>query len=265
MRCSSFCTADSYKLSAVSNFFKARGYKINSYRKVLHLITPEGKNDIFIFSYGCLVTWGLKHIQEQKFLEEIKPFSRNLLPLTEIDHFIYKYAENTEMTTHDRFSADIILLESDNAQIKLAISYGLAQSIQLESYESAIQANIDKNAHLSEQLAKKGSIALSQKEISKRMGELFLVRNSINLNSEYLADPEFFWEHPNLEDYYKMSKKFLDIPRRVSTLNQKLDVLHGLFEMLTSQLQHKHSSLLEIIIILLIFLEIAISLIKINF
>ncbi len=264
MRCTSFCTAEGYKLLGISSFFKAKGYSVNQYRKVFHLIPPSRKGDIFVFSYGCHVTWGLSRNAEEEFLTLIKPFSINPLASLETDHFIFRYSTNTEMLTHDRFNADVISLESDNTQIQLAISYGLAQSIQLESYESAIQKIIDKNAHFPQQLASNGKIQLSQKEISKRMGELFIARSYINLNGELLADPEYFWEHPNLEVYYNMSKKFLDIPRRVFAHNQKLDVLHGLFEMLTSQSQHKHASLLEIIIIVLIFMEIAISLITLK-
>ena len=92
------------------------------------------------------------------------------------------------------------------------------------------------------------------------MEEIFLERSSINLNSEFLDVPEFFWRNPNLEPFYIMTKKFLDIPSRVMALNQKLDVLQELLHILNSQVQHRHSSLLETIIILLIFVEIMISL-----
>jgi uncharacterized Rmd1/YagE family protein len=261
MRCSSFCTADSYKLPAVSNYFKTNGYAVKAYRKVFHVIPPNKKADIFIFGYGCIVTWGLKRTEEQELLRQMKEFSINLLPNIERDFFIYRKGEQTEMVTHERFNADIIILESDSAQLKLAISHGLAQSIQLESYEAAVQKTIEENAHYPQVLAKRGTIPLSQKNISKRMGAIFIARSSINLNSEYLADPEYVWEYPSVETYYIMSKKFLDIPRRVAVLNQKLDVLHELFGMLTSQLQHKHANLLETIIILLIFFEIAITLV----
>jgi uncharacterized Rmd1/YagE family protein len=57
-----------------------------------------------------------------------------------------------------------------------------------------------------------------------------------------------------------MTKKFLDIPSRVMALNQKLDVLQELLSILSTQLQHRHSSMLEIIIIVLILIEITISL-----
>ncbi|MCL5260553.1 MAG: RMD1 family protein [Gammaproteobacteria bacterium] len=203
----------------------------------------------------------MKKFEENKLLKQLEPFSINLLPQIEMATAIFRYDNYTEMAFHERFNVDVIVLESDSMQLKLALSYGLAQSIQLESYESAIQKTIESNAHFPEQLAKQGKIDLPQREISKRMGQIFLARSYINLNSEYLAEPEFFWEHPALVDYYNMSEKFLDIPRRVSALNQKLDVLNELFQMLNGQLQHRHSNMLEMTIIILILIEIFISLI----
>lgn len=260
MRCSSFCPTESYRLAPIASFFRGVGYKVKQYRKVLHLFFPDKESQIFIFSYGCFITWGLTQKEEKNLMEQLKQFSINPSPNIESGKFIYRYGDKVEISSHERFNIDIITLESDNPQLKLAISYGLAQSIQLESYESSVQKTIDQNSHYPQQLAQKGKISLSQKEISKKMGQIFLARSYINLNSEYLAAPEYFWEHPSFEDCYNMSEKFLDIPRRVSTLNQKLDVLHELFNMLTGQLQHRHSSLLELTIILLIFFEIVITL-----
>jgi len=257
------------------------GYNIKQYRKVLHVvcssyIANKQKNrkeycsgrqhhaDVFVFAYGCLVSWGLSKKEELDFLEVIKakPFSTNSLAVIERDRFVYNYGDATAITTHKTFNADIIILESDNVQTKLAISYALAQSIQLESYESAIQKTIDDNAHFPHQLAQFGKLPLSRKDILSRIGKIFLARSFINLNSDYLEDPEYFWEHSSTENYYTMSKKFLDVQRRVSVLNQKLDVLHELFEILTNQLQHRHSSRLEMIVIFLIALEIVINLVK---
>lgn len=61
-----------------------------------------------------------------------------------------------------------------------------------------------------------------------------------------------------------MTKKFLEIPNRVMALNQKLDVLQELLHILNSQVQHRHSSLLESIIILLIIVEIIVSLFRLH-
>lgn len=262
MRCVSFCTAKAYSLNDLANYFKNKKYQTKLFRNVLHVQDSEKSADILFFTHGCFVSWNLKHKQELDLLKTIKPFSKDPLDKIEIDYFSFRYGEDTTLETHDRFNTDVITLESDNTQIKLAISYGLAESIKLEYYEELIQNTIKKNSQLPEELAKTGKILLSRKAISQRMGEIFIELSSVNLNSGYLDVPEYFWRYPNLESYYIMTEQFLDISRRVAALNQRLDVLHQFFDMLTGQLQFQHSSMLEVIIILLIFIEIVISLIQ---
>lgn len=261
MRCVSFCTAGSYDLAGLANSFKRKDYMTRLSRDVLYVTSMKKSLDLFFFSHGCFVSWGVDKRQEQKWLEHVKAFSLNELPLAETDQFCYRFGEETSIDTHERFRVDVITLDSDNPQIKLAISYGLAQSIKLEAFEDSIQGAIKKNSYLPEEIASRGVISLSRRATFKRMGEIFLSRSSINLNSEFLDTPEFFWRNPNLEPFYIMTKKFLDIPGRVMALNQKLDVLQELFDILNTQLQHRYSSMLEMIIIILILIEIAISLI----
>lgn len=260
LRCVSFCTAGSFDLRKLAASFKRKGYLTHLLRDVLHVQNMKKPADIFFFSYGAFVCWGLNKRQEFKWIEYAKEFAKDTSATIEADHFCYRFGEETAIASHDRFKLDIITLDSDNYQIKLAISYGLSQSIKLAAAEDAIQKTIRKNSFLPEEIANRGTISLSRRAIFKRMGEIFLARSSINLDSEYLDTPEFFWSNPNLESFYVMTKKFLDIPSRVMALNQKLDVLQELLDILDSQLQHLHSSMLEMIIIVLILIEIAISL-----
>jgi uncharacterized Rmd1/YagE family protein len=260
MRCVSFCAAGGYRLIAAANFFKTNHYTLKLYRnKVLHASKPD--NHFFIFSHGCCVTWGLKRREEQELLKQLQQFAIQPMLKVESDFYVFRYGKRTGINAYKKFNIDIITLPTkENTQIKLAISYGLAQSAKLASYESSIQEIIDSNSSLSGELAKTGSIPLSRKAISKRIGEIFLARSSINLNSEYLEVPEYFWEYSSSENYYLMIEKFLDIRRRATVLNNKLDVVQDLVNMLSNQLQHRYSAFLETIIILLILFEIIISL-----
>ena len=263
-RCVSFCTADSYDLLGLANFFKKKGYFTRLSRDVLHVTNLKRPGDVFFFTHGCFVCWGFKKPFEDKILEYVKEFAASPMPSIETDYFYYEYGENTSIDTHESLRLDIITLESEEAQIKLAISYGLSQSIKLEAFEEAIKGAIKRNSHLPEEIASSGMVSLSRRAIFKRMGEIFIARSSINLSIEYLDVPEFFWRNPNLESYYMTTSKFLDITSRVAALNQRLDVLQELLDILNTQVQHRHSSLLEGIIILLIGVEILISLFQLH-
>jgi uncharacterized Rmd1/YagE family protein len=259
-RCVSYCTASRYELSAIAQYFKKQAYKTSFYRDVLHITAPESNTDMFFFNQGCFVSWGLKKHQEQLIVETLKEFSIQPIENIETDYFVYRYGEEVALASHEKLNMDMITLDSDSVQLKLAISYGLAQSIKLEYYEALIQRTIQSNRHIPSELAKHGKIRMSRTAISKRIGEIFMQRSYVNLNSEFLDVPEYFWRFPSMETYYLMVEEFLEITNRVETLNRKLDTLYEIFDVLTNQLQHKHSSLLEWIIILLIFLEILLNL-----
>ncbi|MHB1947084.1 MAG: RMD1 family protein [Gammaproteobacteria bacterium] len=262
MRCVSVCTATAYDLTSLANAFKRKGYIVKQSRDVVHVASTKKPADIFFFSHGSFVCWGMKKPQEQKLVKYANEFAIGPIPAVQMDHFCFQLGEDTSIDAHERFKIDVITLDSDNPQIKLAISYGLAQSIKLEAFEDAIQDAIRKNSLLPEEIARRGMVKLSRTSLFQRIGEIFIARSSINLSSEYLDVPEYFWRNPNLEPYYVMTKKFLDIPSRVMALNQKLDVLQELLDILNSQVQHRHSSLLETIIIILIVVEIVISLLQ---
>jgi uncharacterized Rmd1/YagE family protein len=263
MRCVARCIANSFNLTALTDYLKGQKYETDLYRDVLQVSFPNNDKEIFFFAHGAFVMWGFTSAEENAFTKEVARFGKQLIDKPEVRYFIYRYSGKTRLYSHKRFHVEVIALASEDSELKLAISYGLAQSIKLEFYEETVKRIIQENTPLFESLAKTGKVLLNRKQITMRMGEIFLTRSSVNLNSEYLDVPEYFWEHPNLETDYLISAHFLDIQQRVSTLNQQLDVLHELFNMLNGQLQHQHTSILEIIIIAIIGLEAILAIIQI--
>ena len=108
MRCVSFCTTESYKLFPIAAHFRNLGYSVKQSRKVLHIAKPGKRGDIFIFGYGCMITWELRNNEEKNILEQLKPFSISPLPNIEIARYVYRLGKRTSMVTHDRFNIDII-------------------------------------------------------------------------------------------------------------------------------------------------------------
>ena len=252
-RCTTYCTAAAYDISRLFQQLQKEGAS-QFFRDGVYLSLEGG--DIFYFSYGCVVLWGFARAREQAILDAIKKFEKSSIHRSEMDEFTFVYGERMDV------EKDKITLHSTNSLVKLAISYGLAQSVKLTTFEETIQNTIDKTKDLPKDLANKGKIFMSRREISRKMGELFLERNFINLHFDVLDTPEFFWDYPELETFYRKTTHYLDTVKRVEILNKRLGVVHELFEILSSELNHQHSSRLEWIIIILIFIEITIALLK---
>jgi uncharacterized Rmd1/YagE family protein len=258
MRCTSYCSASSYDIPRLFQALQKRGH-VQLFRDVIHTHVKENRRvtgDIFYFSYGAIVCWGFTEDEELELLAFLKEFEREPLPKHELDEFTFSYGETMKI------DEDEIILHNKGTLTKLAISHGIAQSVKLTIFEEAIQKTIELTKNLPKELSQKGNIGLSRKDISKKMGELFIERNFINVHAEMLDTPEFFWNHPELEPFYRRTSHYLDVNKRVEVLNKRLDVIHELFEILSNELNHQHSSRLEWTIICLIIIEVILAILR---
>jgi len=253
MRCLTISTAETYDLNGLALALEDVEY-INFYTDTLHASYKEW--DIFIFRYGCIVLWNVPEEEERAFLKLIQSFSQ--LPINPVqEEFNYSFGSKL------KFSQDrITLIQTRSHEMQmLAVSYGLSQAIKLSAFEQRIDNTIEMTKNIPQELARRGKISLSRKEISQRIGGLFIERNSVNLHSDILDAPVFIWDHPEYEDLYNMAIGDLELHNRTAVLNRRLDIVKELFEMMRDELNNRHSTLLEWIVILLIFMEVLLTLI----
>ncbi len=257
MECVAYCTASSYDIKALVTVLRQR-YAPTLYRDVIHVGVPRGGEpaSVFYFPFGATVCWGLTPEEEQHFLHLATTVQDGGLDKIEKDYFAFAYGDKAQIVT------DEIVVPNKDTLSLLAMSHGIAQSVKLEAFETQVQTTYNECKHIPQALARRGKIPLSRKEIRRKMGQLFLERSSINLQWDVLDTPEFFWENLELEPLYSMVSNFLDIENRVAVLNQRLDIVHELFEMLGTELNHQHSSRLEWTIIWLIIIEVTLTLLK---
>lgn len=257
MDCCAFCQVASYKLKSLKEGLQAR-FRSTLYRDVAHIEIPNEENicDVFYFSYGAVVCWGVSKEEGLKYLDLAKEYGDGISDDIETDEFTYFLGES------HKIADDEITLPNLDTLAKLAVSHGIAQSVKLGTFEVALQKTFAMTKKIPEDLAKFGKISLSRNEIRKKMGELFIERNSINLHLDVLDQPEFFWDYPELEPYYLMIANYLDLSNRLEVLNQRLGIVHELFEMLGNELNHQHSSRLEWTIICLIIIEVLLSIVR---
>jgi uncharacterized Rmd1/YagE family protein len=264
--CSFYCLCASYNLAAISSYLRDQGIKNRIYSKdVLHFKQNFNKKsyDLFIFSYGCIVFWGMENDAIDSTIKELKAFSNDPLPRVITDRCSYKTSSDSENSYIDMEDDVIVIHKDENSYLaKLAFSYGLSQSVKLSVFEDSVDKTIEDNQNIPDELINTGKVSLSKKALGKKIGSLFAERNYINLNNNILDTPEFFWKHPKYEQYYEMSIRFLDLTQRIHVLNSKLDIIRDLYRILSEELQHAQSSRLEIVVILLIFLEVCIGLLE---
>ena len=236
---------------------------------------PEGIDDgiwsgyeVFIFEFGIAVFWGFPTNSqvEKTLLSTIKKYADVVLDDKEIedgeDDMAFRLDETLEKV---RIANDIINLNIDSAQQRLAASYAIAQSAVLSIFESRVQKMMDNQKWIPETLAKTGTVNVAATALGKMIGEVFVIRHDVNLHSDILDFPDYFWSDDRFENEYISTKQYLEIDGRVNILNTRVDMMRELLAVLQAQAENEHGTNLELIVIWLIVAEVILQLIGMSF
>lgn len=268
MECLSYCVANSIDLTRLDHYFKTsvKGFSAIKSRDVLKLTPFTGEQYvIFIFKNGTVVSWGIKRHQIDNYIELFKLYADKPVSFLVRDEFSYRISDKIAIEPHDYFDVDCISIDDNSDDLKLSLSYGFSQSVKLQYFETKIDALIEKYNPLIQSLSHKGQMPISRNQIRQVIGEILGAKSEMNLISNFLYHPKYFWQHPTLEEYYTMLERYLHIPRRVNALNHRLDTINEIFDMFNGYLENRHSHSLEIIIIFLIAIEIIFGVLNIHF
>ncbi|WP_188149804.1 RMD1 family protein [Teredinibacter waterburyi] len=206
-----------------------------------------------LFDYGVVVVWQTTETPFDRKFTWLQDFCIDSLEQFELDTFSYEPDSKIF-----RIHKDLIQLAEPSALSCLALSHALAQSCKLATFELSARDIIERCASVTDQIMQYGTTKMSAKQVAKLRGTLFKSKTDILLKFDLLDTPEFFWEYPEVEDYYTKMISYLDVPQRLRLIQQKLDTLNDLMAMLGDEQKHRHSSFLEWIIIWLIAIEIGI-------
>uniref|UniRef100_A0A7S1XEF3 DUF155 domain-containing protein n=1 Tax=Compsopogon caeruleus TaxID=31354 RepID=A0A7S1XEF3_9RHOD len=230
-----------------------------------------GYGDAFCFSYGVVVTWGISEGAEWSLLKLLEPFENGTLE-TEMEHEIFAYSyEAQDPVCHGmekvvRIERDIILIANDLARedlvrVRLAFSHSMAQSMKLCSFEAAIEGLLQRIRDQPVELANTGRLRVSDRELMKLSGELYMYKAYINLQTDVLEEvPDWFWDNPSLEPIHDLASKYLDIRDRVCILNERLSVMTEMYSLFRDVRHINYGHRLDWIIIWLILIEVFLGL-----
>ena len=213
------------------------------------VLIKSDDTEYFLFPYGVYVVWGARDHNIEKLIEKyfVDPLEESLRLK---DSFEFEYVESTKL-----IEEDLIQLPDEDVKTRLSISHGIAQSLKLSQIEDEVVAKIKNLSHIPKMLSEQGKIKESKKNISKLRGQLYELKAKVNFNFSLLDKPEFFWENPEYDSIYTSTAEYLELIQRIEVLNKKMDVVDELLAILADELNHRHSSKLEWIIIWLIAIE----------
>lgn len=231
---------------------------------------PDAKHfaEMFVFSYGVVVFWNFTEQQEKNILADLLFAEREsgvslvTRPLGQSDfeteEFHFEYSADIKRPRV--FNDMITLLPRSDHMVKLTISHAIAQSTKLCFFEERMSETMVNAQHVPKRLALTGELNMTRTEIVKILGRLFKSRVDINLSSNILDVPNFFWDsEPTLHPLYVAIREYLEIDPRIKVLNERCRVFLDLAEILSDSVADAKMSSITWIIIILIIVSILVT------
>ncbi|KAF7986499.1 hypothetical protein HWV62_31315 [Athelia sp. TMB] len=201
------------------------------------------EGEIFIFSNGSVVAWGLGEEDAQRFADTVlsKPgvqIGTLKEPETEELEFV------TDPNEATRLQGDLIVLgqlapfSSDETVPKslpptvfpqetllarYAFSQALSRSTALSALEVSLENYISSVSSLPRSLEQTGKPGLDRTAVIKKLGGLMKFRQILSLNRENFTDtPDLYWGEPELETLFNSLSEALEVKARTHSVNEKI-------------------------------------------
>ncbi|KAG5636163.1 hypothetical protein H0H81_008944, partial [Sphagnurus paluster] len=209
---------------------------------------PGKEGEIFVFSNGSFVCWGLGEQDARRFAAEVIDCAPGLKvqPLKEAEteelEFVVDPIELGGANT--RLQGDLIILgqmlplssvqslptnlppmvfPEDTLLARYAYSQALSRSTALSALEVSLDEYLNSMAQLPQSLMKTGKPGMGRTALIKKLGELMKFRQGLNLNRENFSDvPDFYWAEPELERHFNSMTNALEVKERTTSVNDKI-------------------------------------------
>lgn len=233
-----------------------------------HFFEPTSQSVVFIFEFGTVVFWGFCEFDEMNLLAEIRKYVKSgevegkEFESGEDDMAFIAAVDDAEAAPYSSVAiANDLLRVPDPCHMKelLAVSYAISQSTVLAIFEERIDQKVDEYKFIPETLSVKGKISMPLDRIGMMIGDIFVIRHGLNLHSDILDTPDFFWDEDKYKPNYRKMMSYLEMDGRIAVLNKRLDMLKELLDMLQHQIHNAHATKLEWIVIWLIIIEVVIE------
>ncbi|VEN38833.1 unnamed protein product [Callosobruchus maculatus] len=264
-----YSTAEEYNLNSLIKGLNEQDLyepkTIENNPEVVHAVAKYrvGKEprDIFFFKEGSVVLWNITDLESSNILNFLRQYEEDSYSkrLVQNESEIMKYKYHTDETKNSHLDKDgnfVLAINKDLTLDKYTFSNAMMMSVKLGIWESSLEKYIDEIESVTDDLKRGNKIRMTRQEVLRKHGELFALRHYLNLSSDILDTPDFYWEKEELEVLYGQVCAYFCIGKRTKVMNEKINHCVALIELLSDHLSDKHHIRLEWMIIVLIMVEV---------
>ncbi|MEY4744389.1 MAG: hypothetical protein RL272_334 [Candidatus Parcubacteria bacterium] len=157
---------------------------------------------------------------------------------------------------------NVVRLKHLSVDKLLLVFHVIAQSVAIDFLENQVEETLQRFEKIHMNLAKKGLLIATSREVMKTIGFSGNIVNFIVGQLSLLDKPDIAWEDRDAESLFINLRKMFELEDRFSTIRFKLTFIQDSSELVLDSLNHRRSELLELTVILLIVFEIVMAFVR---
>src|SRR5690606_9282160 len=217
------------------------------------LFYNEGSAYLYVFRYGIATFYGYDHRSISDIIKKIEPFSKGWQRTHMSDEM--EIDLGSEGTPAKVTNNKILLPRSNVEAMRLALLH-LSQSVALDHFSGlSEQIMVETRGH-TDFLEQHGRLDLGGKKLKKYIAKVLNINNQISGNLYIFDSPEEVWEDEVLDRLDQELKRIFDLKERYRTIKEQGYIIKENLSLFKGIMDHRESSRLEWIIILLILVEV---------
>ena len=237
---------------ALSKVLNKVDFEIIKDESTFVLLKKDEQSHVYVKSYGSVAFCNFTEDEMLLFLSKVsdEPFVYDELASEAYD---WEIGEGQELSV----SFNTIMTPKFTVDTLHIIMFNLCQSVALENYQTRTNLLLEKTRTFSDNLSNSGEIGISRQKLRQFFGKTMVLKNRIAENLLIFETSDLAWSKEQLSDLDTELRNQLDMVNRHHGLQHSLNIVKENLDLFRDILQHKHSSTLEWIIIILILLEVA--------
>ena len=213
-----------------------------------------------VFRYGVVVIFGLDPVAEDELLRRLAERVTGPFALREEETVRLAPLDGRE----ERVEADGLLRIADRSPERLlVVADALAKSAALAQDERQVSAVFETMEPWARELALRGRRRSGRRTMIRLIGAGLLVQHRVADRVAVNERPDLLWDRPDLERLYARLEDEYELIERAETLTRKLNLIGDTARLMTELIDTERSLRLEAIVVVLIFLEIALTVLQI--
>lgn len=211
----------------------------------------EEQGFVYIFQYGLIAFYEVSDTEISSVIQQVKPFARNVIeePFFDSIELVLNHTEEKVAFEH------VFLLDSDVEAIRLVMLH-TSQSVALDRFDAITENLLTGTNNHTIYLEQKGKLDIRGNKLKRYIGRTLNVKNLIAENLYIFDSPDMVWDSERLNLLNQHLKQTFDLKDRHRYIHDRIAIVKDNLELFKDIMDHKESSRLEWIIIILILVEV---------